>query len=354
MKPKMTLAQSELQDGDIVCFQVELSESEVRDYEAQGMNADPISHYDYLQNRVQVTFRPKYKNQINENVTEFKILLSKKTNYDRMAELVGAKVKQDPLKLRFTTTQNTNGTPKSIVKRSMNQPVQDLITPGYLTENSHVIFYELLNISIVELETKKSFTVTWTGLNNREEGSYPFLQPKTSTISDIVEQLSKNVQLSPEGSQRIKIFEIWNGRQQKEYTGVELIGNLADNAELFAEEVPKEEVDASETDKIINVFHYSREPQRWHGIPFKFVTKPGEKFIDTKQRLQQRLNVGEKEFAKYKFSLITSMYYKQPSLIDDGDVIHDHNFAQQDALGLDHIDKSGKFNKSAERGILIR
>ena len=354
MKPKMTLAQSELQDGDIVCFQVEISEAEIQDYEAQGMYSTPIAHYDYLQNRVQVTFRPKYKEQISENVTEFNLILSKKTNYDRMAELVGAKVKQDPLKIRFTTTQNTNGSPKSIIKRGMNQPVQDLITPGYLTENSHVILYELLDISIVELETKKSFTVTWTGINNREEGSYPFLQTKTSTINDVIDQLQQNISLSPEGSKKIKVFEIWNGKQQKEFSGLEPIGSLNDNAELFAEEIPKEELEASESDKIINVFHYSREPTRWHGIPFKFVTKPGEKFIDTKTRLQQRLNVQDKEFSKYKFSLITSHYYKQPSLIDDGDVIHDHNFAQQDALGLDHIDKSGKSNKSSERGILIR
>ena len=32
MKPKMTFAQSEIQDGDIICFQAELSEKECVTY----------------------------------------------------------------------------------------------------------------------------------------------------------------------------------------------------------------------------------------------------------------------------------------------------------------------------------
>lgn len=50
-----------------------------------------------------------------------------------------------------------------------------------------------------------------------------------------------------------------------------MIGNLTEPAELFAEEVPQEELSAGDGTRIVNVFHYSKEPSRTHGVPCKFV-----------------------------------------------------------------------------------
>lgn len=39
------------------------------------------------------------------------------------------------------------------------------------------------------------------------------------------------------------------------------------------QEVPREELEADDSDKVIGVFHFSKELQRTHGVPFKFVVK---------------------------------------------------------------------------------
>jgi len=44
----------------------------------------------------------------------------------------------------------------------------------------------------------------------------------------------------------------------------------------------------------------------------------GEKFIETKKRLQARLGVSDKEIAKYRFAIIQVSTFKQPSYIEDG------------------------------------
>ena len=36
-------------------------------------------------------------------------------------------LKHDPIKLRFTTTHATNGSPKSVLKRSLNQSIAEII-----------------------------------------------------------------------------------------------------------------------------------------------------------------------------------------------------------------------------------
>jgi len=39
------------------------------------------------------------------------------------------------------------------------------------------------------------------------------------------------------------------------------------------QEIPQEELEADDSDKVIGVFHFSKELQRTHGVPFKFVVK---------------------------------------------------------------------------------
>ncbi|KAG2020400.1 ubiquitin carboxyl-terminal hydrolase 5 [Coprinopsis cinerea AmutBmut pab1-1] len=354
MKPKLTFSQSEIQDGDIICFQVDLSEKEITDLDSQGLYSNPVQFYDFLQNRVMLIFRPKHED--GQDNPEFHIILSKKHNYDMMANKVGEALRHDPIKLRFTTTHASNGSPKAILKRSLNQSIAEIMAPNYISPTTTVILYEKLDVSIVELETKRSLKVIWTGIHNKEEASYPFLLPKTSMVHDLADHLAKQVTLSPGGTGKIRVFEISkDGKMQKEFTGSEMIGNIPDPVELYAEEVTREELEADDTDKVIGVFHFSKELTRTHGVPFKFVVKRGEKFYDTKKRLQARLGVSDKEFAKYRFALIQASTFKQPSYIEDEDTIYDHQFAPEDVLGLDHVDKSGRTRAGGgEKAIVIR
>ncbi|KAH7915018.1 hypothetical protein BJ138DRAFT_1170257 [Hygrophoropsis aurantiaca] len=355
MKQKLTFAQSEIQDGDVICFQVDHPEKEIHDLESQGLYSNPIQFYDFLQNRVMIIFRPKFDEPDHDH-PEFSLILSKKHNYDIMSQKAGEFLRHDPIKLRFTTTHATNGTPKSVLKRSLNQSIAEIMVPSYINPTTTVILYEKLDVSIVELETKRSLKIIWTGIHNREEASHSFLLPKTSMIHDLADHLAKHVTLTPGGTGKIRVFEVAkDGKTQKEFTGSEMIGNIPDPVELYAEEIPREELEADDSDKIISVFHFSKEVSRTHGVPFRFVVKPSEKFADTKKRLQTRIGVSDKEIAKYRFALIQVATFKQPSYIEDEDTIYDHKFAPEDVLGLDHVDKSGKTRTGAgEKAIVIR
>ena len=157
-----------------------------------------------------------------------------------MAAKVGEYLRHDPIKLRFTTTDPTTGRPKMVLKQSLNQNISEIITSlsySYPKKKTvAVILYEKLDVSIVDLEWKRSLKVTWTGIYNKEEGTYTFLLPKTSIICDISDPLSTLVTLSSGGTGKIRIFEISNdGKTQKEYTGSEMIGNIPDPVDLYAE-----------------------------------------------------------------------------------------------------------------------
>ena len=153
-----------------------------------------------------------------------------------MSTKVGEHLRHDPIKLRFTTTHAANGTAKAILKRSLNQSIAEIIAPAYATPSTTVILYEKLDVSIVELETKRSLKVTWTGSHNKEESTHSFLLPKTSMVHDLTEHLGRQAKLTPGGTGKIRVFEVSkDGKTQKEFTGSEMIGNIPDPVELFAE-----------------------------------------------------------------------------------------------------------------------
>ncbi len=81
MKTRATFINSEIQDGDVICFQIEISDKEAADIEAQNKYSNTVQYYDFLQNRVLVQFRPKYLEVSTEN-PEFELMLSKKMTYD--------------------------------------------------------------------------------------------------------------------------------------------------------------------------------------------------------------------------------------------------------------------------------
>ncbi|GAA5890945.1 hypothetical protein JCM8208_003103 [Rhodotorula glutinis] len=353
MKMKATFLQSEIQDGDIVCFQVDINDPPQPEGDRQLAFHTPLQMYDFFMNRVLVTFRPKYVDDPDHALDEFAITLSKKQTYDQMAHKVGERLKHDPLKLRFTQSNGANGAPKTIVRRQANSTVAELIQPGYMATNTNLLYYELLDVSIIELETKKSLRVTWVGPTNKDDGVHSFLLPKNTSMADVAnDQLRKAVKLNPDlGSGQIRLFELHNGRVQKVFTGSEAVRDVPEATELFAEEVLLDEANADDDERVVQVYHFNKDPTRAHGVPFRFVLKPGEPFSETKKRLQARTATSDKDLAKMKFAIVQPTVYKQPAPIQDDDVLADHKWADEDLLGMDHIDKR---RVVGERGVFIR
>lgn len=111
------------------------------------------------------------------------------------------------------------------------------------------------------------------------QGTHSFLLPKNTPVNDVAQDwLRKEVKLAEGGSGQIRIFEIARGCLQKPFAGTEMVRDVQDSTELFAEEVPVDEAKAVASDdgsaRVVPVYHYNKEPTRAHGVPFNFVLLP--------------------------------------------------------------------------------
>lgn len=131
----------------------------------QGFIDDARDWYDYLLNSRLVKFCPHPKQQQPHNYEMIDLHLSTRLVYDQVAARLGEKIGVDPSHLRFFTVNASNQNPKSPVKRHPTQTLLQILTPQYGTftnaQRSDALFYEVLEISLSELDTKKSVKITW-------------------------------------------------------------------------------------------------------------------------------------------------------------------------------------------------
>lgn len=178
LKAKATLQQAEIQDGDIVCFQRALSEKQAAEIASTGGYTDAREFYDYLANRIFVRFIPKIATEQEDGT--FTLPLSKKMSYDQFSAKVGEHLRVDPTHLRFTTILSSTGKPKAPVRRGQVATLQQVLVPAIGTyaassQRPDALFYEILEMSISELETKRNIRVTWLpeGVTKEVRDPYP-------------------------------------------------------------------------------------------------------------------------------------------------------------------------------------
>ncbi|KAF2646636.1 cysteine proteinase [Massarina eburnea CBS 473.64] len=341
MKPKMTLAQSEIQDGDIITVQKTLADKEMSQISANGGYVDAKEFYDYLLNRINVDFEPRLGDETQ--LPKFNLTLSKKMTYEQFSAKVGEHLKVEPTHIRFTTV-STAGKPKSAIKYSPQGTLNSILFPGPYNysgttmQRSDVLFYEVLEMPLKELEQRKAIKVTWLpeGLSKEEE--HTLMIPRTGVIADLTEALQKKCNISDEIMGKVQVYEAHNNKWFKALSPDFQIIGIGEYLALYAAVFPEDD-----TGKKISVFHYDKEPAKVHGHPFQFPVKEAEPFSETKQRLSDFTKIKGKQFDKIKFAAVTKPQYSRPQYLEDDDVLWDLMEKNDISLGMDHANKSRSF-----------
>jgi ubiquitin carboxyl-terminal hydrolase 7 len=134
-----------------------------------------------------VRFCPK--NQKSDEDQPFTLELSKKMAYDQFSSRVGEYLRVDPTHLRFTTINPSSGAAKTPVKRNLSHSLAQILSPQfsqYNTQPSNQLFFEVLELSLSELETKKGLKIIWLSEGITKEVSfapnYSDLRPRLLNI----------------------------------------------------------------------------------------------------------------------------------------------------------------------------
>lgn len=100
------------------------------------------------------------------------------------------------------------------------------------------------------------------------------LVPRDGTLMDLLVGLQKKLNLEEDEVQNLRVFEAHSGKLYKEHQKDSKIAGVNDFVPLYAEKMPEEELKMAQSERTVSAFNFDREPNRPHGVPFKFVVKP--------------------------------------------------------------------------------
>ena len=141
---------------------------------------------------------------------------------------------------------------------------------------------------------------------------------RSGTVVDLLSALRQKLDL---GDEPIRVAETHSGKVYKELREDQNVLAINEYATLYAEKIPAEELNLEAEDRVISTFSFDREPNRTHGIPFKFVVKGGELFSETKKRLSARTQIKGKNFEKIKFAVVPRASFSNPKYLEDGECL---------------------------------
>jgi ubiquitin carboxyl-terminal hydrolase 7 len=189
-----------------------------------------------------------------------------------------------------------------------------------------------------------------------KQETFDVLAPKNGSVSDIIAILIKKAGLENElEAGAIRVYEVTSHNKiHRSLSHETSVSNINDYVKLVAERVPEDERDEKQTD-FISTFHFEKDPAKSHGIPFYFRIMEGEKFSETKKRLEQRIGIKGKAFEKIKFAVVKKQSFPnpKPQYLTDDDIIWEKT-ASEDFLGLDHVDKHRQLRNGGQQELFLK
>ncbi|PHT31660.1 Ubiquitin carboxyl-terminal hydrolase 12 [Capsicum baccatum] len=340
---KLTFCSSQLEDGDIICFQKHLQ----RQTSEQYRFPDVPSFLKYVHNRQVVRFRSLDK----PKEEDFSLELSKQNNYDEVVQSLARRLgSDDPSKIRLTSHNCYSQQPKPqpIKYRGVDRLTEMLV---HYNQTSDILYYEVLDIPLPELQCLKTLKVAFYNAAKAEVNIHTIRLPKQSTVDDVLNHLKTKVELSHPDAE-LRLLEVFYHKIFKIFPPTERIENINDQYwTLRAEEIPEEEKNLGPHDRLIHVYHFMKDATQNQahvqnfGEPFFLVIHEGETLSEVKVRIQKKLQVPDEEFSKWKFAFLS---VSRPDYLEDSDVVsirfqrRDVYGAWEQYLGLEHTDNGPK------------
>ncbi|CAL8466972.1 g6508 [Coccomyxa elongata] len=349
--PSHSLANAQLEDGDILCLQEEPSEDELEE-----LPYPTVKHYlSWVRNRMTVCFR-RLEQPKEVGIT---LELSRDLDYDGVAAALTEALRkagqaealglEDPALLRFTAQQPFVNAPKPQPLKFHGFDTLYSIMSHYNTI-LETVFYEVLDIPLRDLEQLKTLKVSYHGGNTELVSTHDVRLPKDSSVADVLEALRMQL---PEDKRpaALRLLEVFYSKIYKVFAADEKIDTIDDRYwQVRAEPVPQEEMDPPQSTRRIHAYHVN--PDATNNVNFgnPFILQVGgeETLAEIKPRIQAKLGITDEEFVKWKFAFMTNL--RQPEYLEDEDIVA-ARFARQSAglvstetsyLGLEHADTGPK------------
>lgn len=163
--------------------------------------------------------------------------------------------------------------PGQPLKCTFDGPLRDLLS--FCKPKTKKLYYQLIGIKVYELENRKQFKCIWVDQSLTEETELTLYPNKNGTVATLLEEAKKQVELSEDGSGKLRILEINCNKLSpgpREDTPLESL-NTTGTKLYRIEEIPKDELNLADDEMLVPVAHFHKDVFSTFGTPFFFKIK---------------------------------------------------------------------------------
>ncbi|KAI7840976.1 hypothetical protein COHA_005205 [Chlorella ohadii] len=296
LAPTMTLGGAQLEDGDIVVFQRQLSQAE-----AASVQCPTAKDYlEFVRNRQLVTFRP-LEGEGEEGVLELELL--KSDSYDDVSKALAGRLGLDhPLKLRLTGQNNLTHMPRPHPLRYRQcESLQDMLKYGFGGQTS-TLYYEVIDLPLPEYENLMSFKIAYHNNKLEEVSQHSVRMPKQATIADLLEEVRRQLPAEAQGEVPLRLMEVYQWKIWQLFDPRARVETIGDNTwHLRVEVVPEDQRELDQAGALhAHCLQVAEEPNNQRPFafsdPFIMRVGPEETVGQLRQRVQAKLGIPVEEF----------------------------------------------------------
>jgi hypothetical protein len=185
-------------------------------------------------------------------------LLRLSIHFQVVAKL-GASIEWDSAKIRLSTNQGANA--KHIIKRSVTITLQEMLNTGYFNQNNSpgVLFYEMLDITLQDLETKRYLKIFFVDQFMKEQvilheltssrtlflflftlhgllkGPHDILVLKSAKAGEVIDKFRPVIASNLNVSGQLRLLEVSNYKIHKTFNADDFISSISEFSTLYIE-----------------------------------------------------------------------------------------------------------------------
>lgn len=337
---KMVTA-SKLFNGHILVFERILS-PRYMEYVLPVASKTTAEYYDFLHNQIKITFKRCTHLYDNSNgilniptqtIDDYTIVVSKKSKYQDVVKTLANRIGVGPTNIQLLVLG-----PRCLSNQSVNHIVRPL---SYFINNKQTssieIQYDCSQICNTLFDNHDLFEYIWLDKGKYvHQKRHSVIIPKITTLSNFRLVLPFQVGINSSQLDMVRVWTVSNHRLQERLKLDHRVALAKDKNICFALATP-EEYDLDDNDhnslaRMIEVFHFYKNVNCTHGIPFRFALIRNEPFIQTRVRLRKALGMNDNEFGKVKFAVVNESGYTdciegdtEDNLPSYADVVYSHN-----------------------------
>ncbi|ANZ75718.1 BA75_03298T0 [Komagataella pastoris] len=373
---EISFAESELLNGDIICFTRADTESDGSIKENIDGYGSVVTYYNFLESRIHLFVRPaildSYLNEEDEKNLEsktFHIWVPSQIPYDCLVARFAKEIKTDPDYLRLYGVNHDD----TRIAIQRNTRLRDILPRSVKPSQTINFEYEILDITLAEFESLVPIEVYWFNNSVLHLQKYELLISKQESIFDLLGKLQYKIGFNHEVREGILA---WTSVDHKfgtlvadenivslvlrESTNHIFVGSFPHLKKILTttdenQVLELDDVEITRGDiREVPVFQFRNEIHRKHGAPFIFDVRRNERFKDTKNRFQRLLGLGDKEFTKTELVIVSDSIDQQMRYVTDESVLLYDELAEHEQLAIDTPPRAVRRPTIQERALFIK